>query len=410
MSKRTIIIAIACLVVILGIGGYLIISRTKAQPQVTVVPPANSSANPFGQSSENITLKKPTTETSVSTAFNTTGKQAALVKIVDAPTAGGAFIQNGGRPTISFVDRITGNTFSFNTLFQTLSRVTNTTLPDISHSYWANNGAAVILQSVRANNTINTYSAKFVSTNISSTTRVSEIGLQGSFLPSGIGALAVSPSTSKIFYLVPQSGGVNGFVANPDGTKAAKIFSAPLTEWLVSWPQESTIVLTTKPSSNVPGHSYALNAKTGSITEILGNIAGLTVLANPAVTKIAYSDANNALNILSPKDNATTAIALSTLAEKCVWSKKAPTVLYCAVPNSIPAASYPDAWYQGLVSFTDSIYKIDTAAGTTQVISRPFQDFNQSIDATNLSLSANEDYLLFTNKKDYTLWSLNIGQ
>ena len=404
MSKRIIIIVSFIIVIILALGVLLIIKRNRAQTPAPVVTTTNS----FGKVSGNIAVQKPTTSTSTATAFGNNTKQPNLVQITNTSSADGVFVQNKSGANVMFVDRTTGNTFSFNTLGRFLTRITNTTLPNISHSFFANNGATVILQSVDENDNINTYSAQFVPTKTASTTKVSEIGLLGSFLPKNIEVFAVSPSTNKIFYLVPQNGGVDGFIANPDNSHVVKIFNAPLKEWLVSWPNESTIILTTKPSNNVAGHSYSLNTKTGSMSEIIGDITGLTVSMNSTLTQLAYSDDTNALNILYTKDNSVVHTSVSTLAEKCVWSKKTVNTLYCAVPNSIASASYPDAWYQGLVTFTDSIYKINTQTGTAQIVSRPFEEFTQSIDATNLSLSSNEDYLLFTNKKDYTLWSLGL--
>jgi hypothetical protein len=410
MSKRTIIIAISCVVLIIGIGTYLILKNNGTSTPTPL--PTSTNSNPFGATSGNVSLERPTTSTTTPTLFGKNTAQNTLVQITDSPTADGVFVQNKSGANVLFTDRITGNIFSFNALGRFLTRITNTTVPTIYHSYWANNGAAAILQSVDNSNNITTFVTKFVATQTASSSKVSEIGLQGVYLQKNIQAFAVSPSTKKIFYLVPQNGGVDGFIANPDNSRPTKIFNAPITEWAVSWPKEDTVILTTKPSSNVAGYSYALNTKSGSLSEIIGNITGLTVLANSSVTQIAYSNETNNLSILSTKDNSTLTTPVSTLPEKCVWSKKTSNTLYCAVPSFINTASYsyPDAWYQGLVSFTDTIYKINTVTGNTQKISRPFEDFKQNIDAINLSLSANEDYLLFTNKNDYTLWSLGLNK
>jgi hypothetical protein len=408
MSKRTIIIVIIALLLIIAIAGYLIWVKTTPD---TMVDTPTVGTNPFGSSNDTGTIvgQKPTTDTSTSTVFtNNQTKQIALVKIVDAPTGGGAFVQANNTTDIYLIDKASGNTFSFNPTLRVLARLSNTTLPRISQSLWTTDGKSLIAEYLDDNGVLKTYSAQFVPGQMASSSKLAEIILQGKFLPPNISALALSPSTAKLFYILPTDSGSDGYIANIDGTKATKIFTAPLAEWLVSWPQEGTIVLTTKPASSVPGHVYSLNTKTGGLSELIGGPNGLTALLSPTGSKVAYTDDSNRLQIYSPSTGATLTTSIFTRTDKCVWSQKEKDSLYCAVPATIPSGNYPDAWYQGLVSFTDSFVKINTVTNSATIISKPADEYNQNIDATNLSLSKDERYLLFMNKKDYTLWTLNL--
>ena len=72
---------------------------------------------------------------------------------------------------------------------------------------------------------------------------------------------------------------------------------------------------------------------------------------------------------------------------------------YCAIPPSVPRAEYPDAWYQGSVSFSDVFWKIDTATGAAFFLANPKEFGAGNIDAVNPFLSDDERYLFFTNKK-----------
>ncbi len=81
---------------------------------------------------------------------------------------------------------------------------------------------------------------------------------------------------------------------------------------------------------------------------------------------------------------------------------------YCAVPTNIPNGVYPDAWYQGRVSFSDNIWKINVATGETNIISSLPRESSQQIDAMNLKLSDDDSYITFINKTDLTLWGLNL--
>ncbi len=113
------------------------------------------------------------------------------------------------------------------------------------------------------------------------------------------------------------------------------------------------------------------------------------------------------LNIFNTKEKKTTAFDLVTLPEKCAFSTTKRGIIYCAVPSSLPQGRYPDDWYQGVVSFSDRVWKIDVINGATEIIS---SETDTVFDLTHLFFSKNEDYLFFQNKIDGTLWSLNLVQ
>jgi len=118
--------------------------------------------------------------------------------------------------------------------------------------------------------------------------------------------------------------------------------------------------------------------------------------------------ANNSIltSIYDTKTGETKVLDIKTLAEKCVWSKKNINTIYCAVPQYLGARKYPDEWYQGIVSFTDAIYKIDLDTNTTSVFDSLSSD--TTFDIKDMQLSEQEEYLVFQNKKNLSLWSLDI--
>ena len=101
-------------------------------------------------------------------------------------------------------------------------------------------------------------------------------------------------------------------------------------------------------------------------------------------------------------------MGLKTIADKCLWATN--IIIYCGVPNTIPPANsgYPDAWYQGVVSFSDSIWKIDVEILSTELVSSISQVSKENVDAVNLSVDKNKNYLFFLNKRDSSLWSLRL--
>ena len=119
---------------------------------------------------------------------------------------------------------------------------------------------------------------------------------------------------------------------------------------------------------------------------------------------------NISTTIQDLKKGTSAPVGISTLADKCTWSTKEKSVVYCAVPQSIPAGLYPDDWYKGKVSFNDGLWRIDTATGATDSVMTPELEAGVSMDIVNLSFDQAENALVFINKKDLTPWVFNLAE
>ena len=233
--------------------------------------------------------------------------------------------------------------------------------------------------------------------------------LDGSFLQKNITDLSVSPAGKNIVYVIKKQSGSSIVNSEFDGKNGSEIFNSPLTEWTTEW-FGNNFLLKTKPTYKTGGFIYQLN-NSGNMTKLLGNINGLTTLGRNDGTALLYSEStDNSFNLFSFKtaDRKIIKINKKTLPEKCVWSKKSKTIIYCAVPNFIPSSQYPDDWYQGSVSFDDTVWIIDTEINLGSIIVDPNTYSEPSVDGINLILSEDENYLIFTNKKDYSLWGIDL--
>ena len=308
---------------------------------------------------------------------------------------------------IRYIQRADGNIFETKTDTLAVNRISNKTIPKIYEAIWGNAGDAVITRQLKDDNeTIESFAAK-LSGNASSTERE----LSGVYLPQKISVLTISPDKSKMFYLYPTNGGIGGIFAGADGSKKTLIFESALSEWLASFADNKTIVLTTKPSAGAKGFAYFLNTNAGEIRKIVGGIAGLTILVSPDKKLALYSESYNGsfrTKIYNLIENSAGDFELQTLPEKCVWSRNEPTIIFCAVPTTLPTGDYPDSWYQGRVVFSDDIWKINTATGETSRLISPETFINKTIDVINPLLNESESFLLFMNKIDLTPWVLDI--
>lgn len=309
---------------------------------------------------------------------------------------------------IRYIETATGHVSE--TYLDTISitKLTDTTIPRIVEAYFGGKNAnQALLRYEGERNSIQTFTGSIPI--IANKDGTPDTTLRGSYLAENIMSMAVSPDRDKIFTVVKNDSGSVGTISLPDGTKKNQIFSLAFSEWLAEWPSTKFVTITTKPSADVPGYSYSIDITTKIVKKVLGNVNGLTVLTSPDMKTVLFSRSNNN-TITTSLYGTTTKTVLPlpgglTFPEKCAWQTA--TILYCAIPSYIPSGKYPDDWYQGSVSFVDQIYRIDTKALSSSVVATP-SSVSASIDAINLSFDPSNTFLIFLNKKDGALWSLDL--
>ena len=397
MSKKTIIIIISAifLIIVLGIGFYFY-SNISNNPS----PSTNSSGFQVGRPTGNTNSNNNKTGSSTEEEGSPT-LVSRLQQISKDPVSGSVITNSTSSVSTIFTDRATGHSWQTDLDTVSLNKFTNTTIPKVYEATWSSKADFTILRYLNddTNNIIESFIGK-----------VSSSSLLGKFLPEDVTQLAISPSGTKIFYLYDSANGSVGLIADPNLATKKQIIASPAREWIVTWPKEDTLTFTTKASATADGYMFTLNATTDSFDKILGGLAGLTTLTNGDLTKTIYSESSGSsirLYTYTHKNGEVKSIPLATLPEKCVWSKINNNNIYCGVPTNLSAFAYPDVWYQGLVSFNDGIWLIKTDTGETTLIDNLSTSFT-GIDAVNLQLDKNEEYLTFMNKKDMQLWSLKI--
>ncbi len=312
----------------------------------------------------------------------------------------------GKKETIRYVDRATGNIYETATNTLDIVRISKTTVPKIYEAFFVDKGDSLVLRDLIGNTDI--IRTRYGNLDFA-TTSTDEKTLLLSDLPVNLLQIAVSPNKDKVFYITNDQ--PRGFVSRPNGTNKINIFDSQLKEWLVIWPSTNAIVVTTKASGFAQGFSYLINPDTRASTRLLGNIAGLTTLPSPDLSKILFSYSTKGsikLALYDRKLDSYTDLVYNTLSEKCVWSKKDKDVIFCAVPENIAFDTYPDVWYQGLITFSDSIVKINIKTGESRFIVNMQKESKEVVDVINPTLSKDEDYLIFTNKTDLILWGLRL--
>lgn len=332
-----------------------------------------------------------------------------LRQLTTEPIAGAIAGGKSKAAIVRYLDRATGNSYEISAEGGNAKRLTNTTIPKIYEALWSKSGVAVLARYLKEDGeTIETFSGSIKPRSSG------EGDLTGVFLPRNITSLALSPAGGELFYLRDERGGAVGIRAGLNGSGKTEVFRSPLSEWIPLWSAPDAIAILSKPSAVAGGMLAKISPAGGELQPIIRGVRGLTALPDHAFARVLYSastESGFSLNLLrdAATDDASRSLSLTTLPEKCVWTKNN-SALYCGVPTIVPGGSYPDAWYQGVISFTDEVWSITIADGTPELILDISNEAAAPIDLIEPQLSPDEKFLVFQNKNDLTLWSLQLKE
>lgn len=327
-----------------------------------------------------------------------------LVKISAGPVVPGeAVVSRKGTAStspeavVNYIERQSGNVFSYSTLTKTITRTSNKTVPGIQSASWLPSASVAFVRYMSGTDlsTINTYA-------------LSSSGAGGFFLPQNLADIAVA-STS----ILTLASGVNGSSVSStrtDGTRSSELFTTPLSSVRISFAGKSQYLVFTKPSASLAGGAFLVDTA-GRFSRIAGPLNGLVALASPSGkwVLISYSlDNAMQMKIINTATMDSFQLPVATIADKCVWTSS-DSSLYCGIPiNPSSLNSYPDDWYQGVVHFSDRIWKIDVAGRYAQLVLDFSKETTGVLDAHALAVDPLGTTLVFINKNDGSLWSYSL--
>jgi len=324
---------------------------------------------------------------------------AKLFQLVPNAVAGAAFVENAitASSSVRYVERSTGHIYEIDPSSEEKERkrISNTTILKVFETSWDPNGKSIVMRYIEDGenpSVIRTFSASFIDGKV-----------EGTFLPQDLDRVVLSPQGDKIFYL--QNG---GFIVDLENKNKKTIFPTPFNNFNIEWTRSNVLTLTSKPSGLFNGLMYFVNPTTGSFKKILDGVNGLVTKTSLDGKKVLYNESSVrgfVAKIYDVETKSSQPLGLSILVDKCVWSSKITEVVYCGMLSQMPVGTYPDIWYQGKIAFNDSIWVIDTGTGATlQLVGET------DLDIINPFLSANENYFIFTDKNDNSLWTLDISE
>ena len=408
--KRALII-ISVLLVLVGVGIIIYLTFGQNSPHLTA-----TSGNTFGNTSSGTVIAQPaagevTSNTNAGTVVApnlveitkaAVSAGVSVVDIVPATTTARLSSTTPSAPNMSdiavrYIDRQSGNVYEYRAQARSLTRISDKTLPGIQEASWLPDGSMALVR----------FLSESASGEALDTYALPANGSDGYFLAQDMDEAKII-GKNTIFTLAAGANGSIGTVAQLSGAGATNIFTSTLAS-LIVYPLGNGFVAVTKAASELGGYAFSINPSTGVFTPILGPLRGLTILPSPSGQSLLYSYTNGSLyhmGVYNLSTGALTSLPLATFAEKCVWTSDS-SALYCGIPTSF-TGNLPDDWYQGAVSLTDRIWRIDLTSRLATLVVDPTQIANTSIDVVNPTLDATNQLLVFRNKKDSSLWAYSL--
>lgn len=404
--NRTLIIT-SIVVVLLGASVAAYFYFSSGTPTVTVAPTGSTSLPVAGQTTPNTTGTAANTEPSLVPGAPSAPVDVSqrLVQISTGPIVPGESVidtnaanaSSSPEVSVNYIERASGNVFSYVSPAGTLTRINNRTIPGIQSATWLPNGTTAYVRYLSGSDlsTINTYALAAASST-------------GFFLPQDLADLSVS--ATGLLTLASGSNGSAVSLSRIDGTHSTTLFTTPLSSIRTSFAGKNQYLVFSKPAAALPGDAFLFD-NAGRFSRIAGPLNGLVALASPSGKWVLVSYVQNGamqMELINTATNTTLPLPLATIADKCVWASD-DSAIYCGIPvNPSTRYAYPDDWYQGVAHFSDRIWKIDVTGRYEQLV----LDFSQvnkgSLDAEALALDPAKSLLVFVNKNDGSLWGYSL--
>ncbi|MFA7216532.1 MAG: hypothetical protein WC095_00925 [Candidatus Paceibacterota bacterium] len=401
MSKKIIIIStIVLLIFFVSLAGYYFLLQSN-ENATNGEPFSFKSFLPFGGDTPTPVEQNPITEPEENTPdINFAVK---LRKLWLEPVAGAYIYDAIEGSTVRLVERSTGHVYEVSLYSPETKRISNTTIPKVYDAIWMSKTSFIAQYLGDDNQSVSTFIVKINEPTASTTEGTSSGNLFGESVDN------ISVGNNRIFYLDNVLSGSKGFTSSFTGGNIKQIWNSPIAGFQTQNINSTNVAIFTKPYPNIGGFLYFINTNSGSSKKILGNLPGLTVLVSPDalnVVTLTQSD-SNIFSVYNISKNENLRLNPVTFPEKCVWSKKDTKIFYCAVPKESLSSNSLISWYFGMTSFNDSIWKYSTEKASAEIVDGLDKE---GIDVIKPTLNDSEKYLIFTNKKDGSLWSLDLEQ
>ena len=237
-----------------------------------------------------------------------------------------------------------------------------------------------------------------------STTTVTNGQIRGVSLPRNATEITFAADGGSAYYMLKGTTGATAFTYDLKSGTQKELFTIPLRDVHILW-GTPTYAYTT-PTATQIGHVFKIT-QNGTLSYVTKGGEGLVVARYGDGIVVTRSNEGERETIAITEKTDTTPQSFTAIPEKCVADPISTTHLYCAVPQNIEDVNFPDDWYAGTVSFSDTLWRMDTTSGGAFSLADFFAESGRTMDVKKIGTDAFGAKFYFVNKHDNTLWMLD---
>lgn len=325
-------------------------------------------------------------------------ERAQLRQLTTKPVAGFKEIQvsTTSAPVLYYVEQGTGHVYTIDTETGEEVRVSGTTVPQADKASISSDGTYVAISSF--SNTKN--KPLFVGAFGTSSPNLSEVVRKTVHDFTIVG--------NSLLFTTPGTTGLSGQTMRLDTGTETTLFAVPFLDARVMWGSTATATHYVYPKASYALEGYLYAATDGSLERLPVSGFGLTARGNDDMVVFTRIENQTGKSYIYDRTtDETRPLTAVVLPEKCTFSETGLDFACPFEPIQIPY-EFPDEWYQGTLSFKDTLWFLDGETMSGEQLVDTFSVSGRELDIINLDVAVNREALYFTNKNDNTLWMYEI--
>lgn len=326
---------------------------------------------------------------------------ARAVLLSERPVAGAVLLEKVDEVVARYAEKGTGRIYDVSLADGMRTNVSNTVVPRTTEVVWAPSGTRAAFVSELAGGAPEI----FVGT-ITRRDDGSEV-LETSPLPANSENVAFLDAGDALYYTVRDDDGSRGYRFDLKTDTTAELFFTPLRYITMIWDTsgEGEHYLYTNPSGTTIGYLFSVSGNTlVRVEEAPGLIARRADDSKLVVSSLMGRGMHTRFHTIG--SNESVASDVSLFPEKCAATEGAE--LLCAGMANLPPNTYPDAWYQGIVSSRDILWRILPTSGRAELVLNLENATGAPFDVSSLMHSSEENSVVAIDKNTDRLWLINL--
>lgn len=316
-----------------------------------------------------------------------------LYQLTTKPVAGFRIVSEEETERVLYAERGTGHVYAIDVASGEETRISAKTFVAVNQALFARDGNAVVLIQDAADGT-KAYLQKL------------DEGITDDRLPDSASNVAFSQN-QEVRYTLTSQNGTAGYAYDLGQGTITQLFNTPLSDVRVIWSAGGPL-LYPRTAPRLSGRLY--EATSDILTPVGSGGVAFSAMASEdflglRVETSAYNNAGNLVSRANLGGTGDVSLGVSALPEKCAFDPSSMMTIWCASPAGLITPEAQSNWYKGVVSFTDSLWRVDlTDNGAATVVDDLSKTSGRQIDVTDIVVGDTGEYLLFKNKSDDTLW------